>query len=570
MEILSPKLNSFGSLSKTSKGSIPKGSFNYEQSNAYNKENITDSIRKEKTNTRTEENSNYQTRARSLERRTGTNTQPSYTYNRMETTNPPSVLANFSNFFNSPKNVEADLFKAQPQEKNSYRAKHQSKGLRTSFNKDEKSSQSGSSDNYLQSKIDQIINSSLNIKERSDRSKNNSLVSKPNPSTSNSQNFEEKTSEKLNLYTRLLNDMRNQTPKGKEIINQDIQGNPMTKNTPSNSSHDFYSRNSDAKKPYLDLKLSSIDFDSANNNKATKDEAKALRTFQRLSFSQKRGEKVDENTNTRQERAEQQQDRQQEAPRRSESSYQKQERLSLTRTLTVNTQTPSSSEAHLGKPPATTKSTRSGLRYNNENQNVYESLSNLKKSLERPSSSLAKSTTMSGPIYNNFLNNSGTNANNESREREVKQIFKSIAPKTTTASSSEVKSILQSFRTVLQRENKPQSTAEEKQNTSVTNKKTLDDETYQNYLKEGAARNEERVSREASGTGYSQRPPSANKSSKYRDSSLNMNRKPEEKLSTSNSTQPSDKEKTGQKNLKDFITQVNPCKFYLFLLITYL
>lgn len=215
MEILSPKLNSFGSLSKTSKGSIPKGSFNYEQSNAYNKENITDSIRKEKPNTRTEENSNYQTRARSLERRTGATTQPSYTYNRMETTNPPSVLANFSNFFNSPKNVEADLFKAQPQEKNSYRAKHQSKGLRTSFNKDEKSSQSGSSDNYLQSKIDQIINSSLNIKERSDRSKNNSLVSKPNPTTSNSQTFEEKTSEKLNLYTRLLNDMRTKPRKAK-------------------------------------------------------------------------------------------------------------------------------------------------------------------------------------------------------------------------------------------------------------------------------------------------------------------------------------------------------------------
>jgi len=547
MEILTSKLNSYNTLSKTPKGNSPKAAFPIDQASIYNKENITDSIRKEKASTRTEENTNYQTRARSLERRSGNQPQPTYNYSRNENINPSAVLAQFGNFFNSPKNVEADFFKGATADKNSYRAKHLNRGLKNSFKQDEKSSQSGSSDQYLQSKIDQIINSSLSIKDRS--SKANTSASK-NSSQNNNYNYEEKSSEKLTLYTRLLNDMRNSTPKSKEFTNQDQTTNTSTsKNQLAASSNDFYNRNSESKKPYLDLKLSSIEFEA--NSKAIKDETKTVKNSQRLSFSQKKGEKSEENV--RPERAEQQQ---QEQSRRGDS-YQKQERTSFSKTLSVNTQN-TASEPQFSKQPVTTKNTRGGLRYN-DNQSIYESLSNLKKSLERPvnnsnisNSSLVKSTVLNGPAYNNYVNND----NNTSKE--AKSIFKSITPKATTVSTSEVKNILQSFKNVLHKENK-QGT-EEKLNNSVT-KKTLDDETYQKYLREGANnRNEEKTSVTAgSSNAYSQRPPSSSKSSKYRESSLNLNRRSEEK-STSAAPAPAnnsmEREKPAQKSLKDFITQV--------------
>jgi len=565
MEILSPKLNSFGSLSKTTKAISSKVAYPFDQNSNYNKENVIESIRKEKNNARTEENSSYQTRARSLERRNQNQAQGSYGYNRTEHTgNSSSLAAQFGNFFNSPKNLDGDFFKNQMQEKDSYRAKHLSRGLKTSFSKqDEKSSQSISNDQYLQSKIDQIINSSLSIKERS--SKNTSSAAKPLSSTTN---FEERSSEKLTLYTRLLNDMRTATPKSKELANQDQQfGSSSSKHSTMNASGDYYGRNAtvDAKKPYLDLKLSSVDFDT--NMKA---DPKTTKSHQRLSFSQKRVERSEENIKP--ERV----DQQQQDPRKSDNNYQKQERLSLSRTLTVNTQNVAS-EPQFIKHPVTTKNPKGGLR-NNDNQGLYESLSNLKKSLERPlNSSIHKSSN--APAYNNFFGNNNepkeAKEHREQREpremresaKDSKAIFKSATPKANTVTSSEVKNILQSFRNVLQKENtsgKSQHTAgDEKQNSSM-NKRTLDDEAYQNYLKEGAYRNEEKAN-PAPSSSYHQRPPSSSKSSKYRESSLNLNRKPEEKLSTSHSSQNTEKERLHtqqpqtqpQRSLKDFITQVN-------------
>jgi len=557
MEILSPKLNSFGSLSKTTKAVSSKGAYPFEQNSNYNKENVIDSIRKEKNSVRAEDNSSYQTRARSLERRNQNQLQGSYSYNRTEHTgNSSSLAAQFGNFFNSPKNVDGDFFKNQIQEKDSYRAKHLSRGLKTSFSKqDEKSSQSISNDQYLQSKIDQIINSSLSMKERS--SKNTSSAAKPHSSTTN---FEERSSEKLTLYTRLLNDMRTATPKSKELVNQDQQfGSSSSKHSTMNASSEYYSRNAEAKKPYLDLKLSSVDFDTN-----VKGDPKTTKSHQRLSFSQKRVERSEENVKP--ERADQQQD-----PRKSD--YQKQERLSLSRTLTVNTQNVAS-EPQFIKHPVTTKNPKGGLRQHNDNQGIYESLSNLKKSLERPLNSSIHKSSHNVPSYNNFFGNEPKEAKEHREQKESKElressnakdskaIFKSSTPKANTVTSSEVKNILQSFRNVLQKESTPHNNSknqltggDEKQNSSM-NKRTLDDEAYQNYLNQGAQRNEEKQT-----SSYHQRPPSSSKSSKYRESSLNLNRRPEEKLSTSHSSQntekPQQQQQQPQRSLKDFITQVN-------------
>jgi len=542
MEMLASKLNPFGSFSKTSKASVSKPSYTYEQPNSSNKENVVDSIRKEKNQPRTEENT-YQSRARSLERRNLSNTQPSFNYNRTESSSSQTLAAQFGNFFNSPKNIEGDFFKNHTQDKDSYRAKHLSRGLKSSFTKqDEKTSQSASSDHYLQSKIDQIINSSLSIKERSSK---NTASSSKNINSSN--NFEEKSSEKLTLYTRLLNDMRTATPKSKDHANQDQHYGSSASKTNSLASSEYYKGSDQAKKPYLDLKLSSVDFETnipvnaaTSTNAKLKEEVKNLRSSQRLSFSQKRSEKSEENIKP--ERAEQQQ---KESVKKGD--YPKQERLSLSRTLTVNTQS-NTVEPHIPKYPVTMKNnSRGGLRYN-DNQSIYESLTNLKRSLERPLSNSIKNNSLNGPSENNLSN---------VESKETKAIYKSSTPKANTASSSEVKNILQSFRNVLQRENKHQA-GDEKQNTSI-NKRTLDDETYQNYLKEGAQRAEEKEKANlGSSMSSQQRPPSASKSSKYRESSLNLNRRSEDKLSISNSSQNYEKEKPQQKSLKDFITQVNP------------
>ena len=541
MEILASKLNPFGSFSKSSKAVASKPTYSYEQAHASNKENVVDSIRKEKNLPRTEETSSYQSRARSLERRNLSNTQSSFNYNRTENTSSQTLAAQFGNFFNSPKNIEGDFFKNQVQDKESYRAKHLSRGLKSSFTKqDEKTSQSASSDHYLQSKIDQIINSSLSIKERA--SKNHAPSAKH---INSSKNFEEKSSEKLTLYTRLLNDMRTATPKSKDHASHDQHYGSSASKSNSLASSEYY-KGSEAKKPYLDLKLSSVDFDTnipmnaaTSTNAKLKEEVKALRSSQRLSFSQKRAEKSEENS-----RPEQQQ---KEHSKKGEN-YPKQERLSLSRTLTVNTQS-NTIEPHIPKYPVTMKNSRGGLRYN-DNQSIYESLTNLKRSLERPLSNALKNNSMNGPSENNLSN---------IEAKETKAMFKSSTPKANTASSSEVKNILQSFRNVLQRENKNQSGGE-KQNTSI-NKRTLDDETYQNYLREGAQKAEEKAN---AGSSSQQRPPSASKSSKYRESSLNINRRSEDKLSISNSSQNYEREKPAQKSLKDFITQVNPGKkFYV-------
>ena len=533
MEVLASKLSSYGSLSKTPKSNIPKPNYSYEQP-IYNKENIADSSRKEKSNNRIDDNSNYQTRAKSFERKSGNLTQSSYNSTRNDQPIPSSAAAaaNFSNFFNSPKNVEAELFKSQ--DKNSYRAKHVNKGPKSTYTKDERTSQSGVSDNGLQSKIDQIINSSLSIRERA---KNSSSVLKP-ANTNSNQNFEEKTSEKLTLYTRLLNDMRAKTPKSRDFTNpEQQQNNSASRNNPSASSTNFYDRNSEVKKPYLDLKLSSVDFEA--NSKASKDDNKVFKSYQRVSYSHKKPEKSDENTKP--ERVEQQQDH----PKRSES-YNKQERHSFNKNLTVNPQN-SSSEPQFTKHPVTAKNNRSGLRYN-DNQSIYESLTNLKKSLERPlSSTLAKSTVLNGQTYSN------NTSNNNETPKEAKSIFKSATPKANTVSSTEVKNILQSFKNVLQREPKTHVV-----DTSSVPRKTLDDEAYQKYLREGAHRHEDKST--APSNSYSQRPPSSSKSTKYRENSVNLGKRQEEKSGISSLTQSHEKQPPVQKSLKDFITQVNPGK----------
>jgi len=465
METLTSKINAYGVPSKTPKGAVPKAGITFEQLSAYNKENLLDSGRRDKSNSRIEESSSYQTRTRSLEKKNGNQNQNSYTYNRNDnSTTSNSGLANLSNFFNSPKGAEGEFFKNQ--DKNSYTAKHVNKGLKTSFRQDEKTHHSGLNDQYLQSKIDQIINSSLSLKERS---KNNASISKGN-SNANSV-LDEKPNEKATLYTRLLNDMRTSTPKSKNIANQEQQNGVTSKHNGPNPTNEFYTRNSEAKKPYLDLKISGAEPD--NNTKIAKEEAKALKSFQRMSFSQKK----EKDENTRPERAEQQQDH----SRRGES-IPKQERLSASKALTVNTQH-ASSEPQFGKHPQTTKTTtaKGGLRYN-DNQALYESLTNLKKTLERTSNSLARSTTLNGPVYNNFVAN---------ETREAKPIFKSVTPKADTVTSSEVKNVLQSFKMFQQRENQTQGNEDKSNN--AANRKTLDDETYQTYLKVRGIRNKEKT-----------------------------------------------------------------------------
>jgi len=207
------KANRYTPSSRTPKSHPTKSLVHYDASN---KENILNSSNLDRTRTRLEEKRNYSNSSSSLERR---NKGTLHMYNGSMVT-PTS-----NNIYSSPRYAEINLL--QENFKTAGIAKYHNYVENSS--KKENKGGSGEPQKLLK-----------RSKQESD-SKNKLKENHP----SGLGNFEERASEKVTIYTRLLSTMKPSTPKSRNLSSQ-----KHSSTNPQRASIDLLGLNSQARKPY--------------------------------------------------------------------------------------------------------------------------------------------------------------------------------------------------------------------------------------------------------------------------------------------------------------------------------
>jgi len=425
METFSSKLGFYGSNYRTPKATNAKTSFSFEPQSGTNKENFLDTLRKEKQAIKPDDKQSGIVRAPSYDKRTNNQVQTSYIRNIQD----PLTTSSLSNLnsalvFNSPR-YDGGVTLFGSQDKGSYKSKYDVKPTRTpSSRPEEKPAATGNkSDPYAFSRMEQSYENAL-----STRDKNRPVITSRTNSGISQVQVEERNSDAVNIYNRILGGNRSPTSQGQHsIADQSI----LSKNNPQRSSLELFSKQNEKKRiGNFDIKMSSMDIDDMMKPSSRDIDRTTPIVLQKKTFDDRKVERSPD--------------------------Y---DRFSLTRNLTISTED-NNNPSKLVRAPMTTKNSRGDPNI----QNLYESLANVKRSLERQPTTVKSSTPTETSI---------TNYSHDERERN----YRPATPKSTNkATTSDTRSILQGIKNNLPSETK--NTVRESRES-----REFSDATYESYLK---------------------------------------------------------------------------------------
>lgn len=501
-----PKTNSIGAYSRSPKAFSNKISYPIAK---LHKENSSHSSYADKFRNKKDDRDSPSNLTVSIEREN--NMPPSRLYNRSSRATPSS-----GTLYTSPKHAEIDLITQSSEDPVPVKLNNNYASLAEKRRSPKKSEPNASS--LYQKKLSEENKSQYKVRDRLGNSKDG-RDSSANPTPS----FDDRSTDKITIYTRILNSMKTLSPKNRDFLTPK-QGHSSPKNALQRTSIDLLGMNSIAKKVYGPPSSQSRKAEESNSiyKKEEVIDGQDLQPYKKDPIQVAHNRQKDSQSGMMQK------DRESRVEP-SRKPYTKDSRYSITKKLTIDIHEPlETGESETSKGG---RDHSSSVRCNtNPNPRTYESYSIPKKDYDK-TNLLSKSGNIDKALYNNFLRGS----------KDVKVGNKSITPKSLSGSASiEIKKLFSSPKNLSGMMSSQQVKGRESslsRDSSSNARREFTNISFQNYLKSKGMKTRE-DSTSTTTEEVRRRPPSV------------MNN-PREVVKTEQD------EKGSTVGLKDFVTQVN-------------